>query len=201
MGRGKYKGQRIDSKPASDFIVFPRDDGPIAVKANAVLDRDDFDKVCPVPKPPKKRIKGGQMVDDPENPRYTVALNVHGQKFLSWLVITSLCFMDPETKEDIPIEWEKVSKTDPLSWRLWEEEFRDAGFADMERKRIHAMVIQVNSLSDARLDEARNSFLRPREEELDESSSLTIEQSDTQSGEPVNDSESNHQESPKVGTR
>jgi hypothetical protein len=197
----KIKGQKIDSKPTSDFIVFPRDSGPIAVKANAILDRDEFDKVCPMPKPPKKRIKGGQMVDDPEHPRYIAALNQHSEKFLHWLIITSLCFMDPETKEDIPIEWEKVSRTDSFSWRYWDDEFKESGFGDMERKRIFSMVISVNSLSEARLDEARNSFLQHREVEPDESSSLATEQSGTPSGEPANDSESNHQESQTVGTK
>jgi hypothetical protein len=197
----KIKGQKFDSKPSSDFIVFPRENGPVAVKASAILDRDDFDRVCPVPKPPKKRIKGGLMVDDPENPKYLVAMNQHSEKFLNWLIITSLCFMDPKTKEDIPIEWEKVDKTDPFSWRKWDDEFKESGFGDMERKRIYSMVMQVNSLSDARLDEARNSFLQSREAVPDESSFPITEQSDTQSGEPANGSESNHQESQIAGTK
>jgi len=197
----KIGGKKIDSRPASETLYFPREkDEVVAIRANAVMDRSEFDRLLPVPKPPKKRIKGNILVDNPEDPKYAISVNAHGARFIDWLVIQSLCGVNRETQDDEPIEWEIVDKQDAKTWNKWEEELRQSGFSDMERKRIHNMVIKVNSLSDARLDEARASFLQPREPEQDPSSSQNTEQSDTQSGEPVSDSESDHQESQLVGT-
>jgi hypothetical protein len=196
----KIGGKRIDSKPASEFLVFPRQDGDIAIRANAVMDRADFDRLVPLPKMPKKRIKGGESVDNPDDPRYLTLMNQHGQKFIEWLIVESLCGVNKETQEDEPIEWEKVIRGKPDTWKLWDEEFKEVGFSDMERKRIHGLVISVNSLSESRLDEARASFLLPKEEEPEPSSSPSSEQVDTPSGEPANDSESDPQESLGAGT-
>jgi len=196
----KIGGKKIDCTPASEMIVFPRESGDIALRANAVLDRDEFDKLCPTPKMPQKRVKGGRMVDDPDSPRFLKLLNQHSTKFVDWLIITSLCGVNKETKEDDPIEWELVDRSDSSTWSKWDDEFRASGFSDMERKRIHSLVITVNSLSERRLDEARESFLLPVAEEQDDSSSPTIEQTDTPSGEPVNGSASDHPVSRKAGT-
>lgn len=193
-------GKKIDSAPASDFIVFPRKNGNIAIRANAVMDREEFDTLVPAPKPPKKRIKGNLLVDDPDSPKYIIALNQHGGKFMDWLVITSLCGIDSKTKDDAPIEWEEVHRQDPSTWNKWDSELKNNGFSDMERKRIYNLVMQVNSLNDSRLDEARNSFLLPPAEEAEDSSSPSSDQSDTQSGEPVNGSEFDLLASQKPGT-
>jgi len=196
----KIGGKKIDVAPASDFIVLPRKDGDIAIRSNAVMDRTEFDKLVPLPKPPKKMIKGGVRVEDNEAPSHQIALQQHGVKFMNWLVVESLCGVNKDTQEDEEIEWEKVNAEDPKTWALWDDELKENGFSDMERKRIHNLVMRVNSLDDTRLDEARNSFLQPPVVELEESSSPTTEQNDTPSGELVNGSMSDHQESQKVGT-
>lgn len=196
----KIGGKKVDYQPASDFIVFPRKDGDIAIRANAVMDRAEFDRLCPLPSPPKKRVKGGALVDNYEDPRYEGMLKDHGRKYTDWMILESLCSVDRDTQEDVPIEWEKVVRQKPETWHLWDDELKDAGFSDLERKRINNLVLQVNSLSDARLDEARNSFLQPREAESEASSSPSSEPSGTQSGEPASDSESDLQESQPVGT-
>ncbi len=196
----KIGGKQIDSAPTSDFIVFPRKSGDIAIRANAVMDRTDFDKLCPTPKPPKKMVKGGVRVDDDEAPSYKVALNQHGSRFIEWIIIESLCGVNQETQEDEEIEWEQVDRQKSETWKYWEDELKNSGFADMERKRIYSLVMKVNSLTEDRLDEARKSFLQPREEEQEQLSSQNTEQNDTPSGEPVNGSGSDHQASQKVGT-
>ena len=196
----KIGGKRIDSKPASDFIVFPREGDDIAIRANAVMDRADFDRLAPIPKPPKKRVKGGNLVDDTDSPKYQLALNQHSTKFINWLTLTSLCGVNRETQEDMPIEWEKVDLSNPSTWHMWEDELKENGFSDMERKRIANLVLKVNSLTEDRLDEARQSFLQPKEAEAEPSSSLTIEQADTPSGEHANGLVSALQESQEAGT-
>lgn len=196
----KIGGKQVDAAPASDFIVFPRNNGDIAIRANAVMDRAEFDKLVPMPQPPKKRIKGGALVDDTDSPKYLTALKQHGARFIDWLTITSLCGVNKETQEDDPIEWDTVDRQIPNTWRSWEDDLRANGFSDMERKRIYSLVMQVNSLTEARLDEARNSFLQPTELEVEPSSFPNTEHQDMQPGELANDSESDHLVSPKVGT-
>lgn len=196
----KIGGKKIDCKPASEMIVFPRESGDIALRANAVLDQEPFEKLCPLPKPPMKRVKGGKMVEDYDNPRFAKMVNQHSTKFIDWLIITSLCGVNKETKEDVPIEWETVDRSDQSTWHNWDDELRASGFSDMERKRVNGLVVTVNSLSERRLDEARESFLQPMEEVQDDSSSQTTEQNDTLSGEPVNGSVSDHPVSRKAGT-
>lgn len=186
----KIGGKKIEHPPASEIMVFPREGEDIALKAVALLDRKDFEKLCPLPKVPQMRIKGNKLVDNYDDPRYAKALTRYNKNFMEYLIIAGLCA--PAAKEgdpDIPIEWEKVQIGNRDTWYLWETELMESGFSDMERKRIHNMVASVNSLTESRLDEARNSFLQRQQEDNDELSSLTDEQSDTPSGEPASDSE------------
>lgn len=196
----KIGGKKLSSKPASDMIVFPREDGDIAIRANAIMDRTQFDNLCPIPKPPQKMVKGGIKVDDPDNPKYKILLNQHSAKFINWMTINSLCTVNKETHEDEPLEWETVDRLDPTTWAKWEDELKDSGFSDMDRKRIQNLVFGVNSISDARLDEARNSFLQHQGREQDQLSSQNTEQADMPSGEPASDSESDLLESRSPGT-
>jgi hypothetical protein len=55
----KIGGKKIQHGPATEIIVFPRENGEdLAFRATAMLDKTEFDKICTSHKPPKMRVKG-----------------------------------------------------------------------------------------------------------------------------------------------
>src|SRR6188768_3803522 len=190
-------GKKVDYTPKSEILVFPREGGnDFGFRISAVMERTEFEKYTKTPTPPKKMIRGGNMVENYEDPRYLKAISKYNQLYLDWLVISSICAVVKDAKgypKDEPIEWETVVKEDNATWTKWRDEFRKAGFTEAERVQIQNTVITVNSISDDRIKEARDSFLQLPDQEQEESSYPDSEPSDTPSGEPANDSESDHQ--------
>lgn len=185
----KIGGKSIASRPSSELIVFPREDAPIVLRAHAMMDREEFDKLVPPPKPPKKTIKGGKKVDDLENPRFLESQSQMGAKYVQYMIITGLTGATTDPDDNPPIEWDTVVKQDPGTWANWEIDLKNAGVSQAERQMILGTIMKVNSLSEDRLDEARKSFLLPAPVEEDESSSLEEEPNATLSGVPASDSE------------
>ena len=200
----KIGGKKIDARPSSDFIIFPRDgmEHGIGFRATALLDRSEFDRLCPAPKPGKMRVRGqSALVENFDDPKYRQRLETYNKQFMDYMFIASLSgIAEVEGDPDPEIEWEKVKRHDRNTWHLYDEELKDIGLSDMERKRLFNMVMGVNALNDNRLDEARKSFLQRASEQPDESSSPTDEQTDTPSGEPANGQESDSQDAQPVGT-
>lgn len=179
----KLAGRKI-SGPNVETIVFPRGDGdPIVLKAQAILDYEPFDQLCPKPKPPTIMKKGGVRESNPEDPRYRDALHEWGRKRLCWIVLTSLRLGTPE------LEWETVDYGDPNTWTNFEDELKESGFSEIEVGRINRGVMIANALDDDKLDEARNAFLASVAAEAASLSSQADELNSTLSGEPVSDSE------------
>lgn len=178
----KLNGQRIEG-PNRDVVVIPRGDREdIVFTIEAVLDVDSFEQMCPLPKPPLRKMKGGVDVPVLTDPTYIKALDRHAEKRLAWLVLKSL-----EATEGL--EWDKVDISDPSTWLLLREELREAGFSSVEVNRIISGAIAVNALSEAKIQAARDRFLLLREAQLNESSSQKDEPSIMLFGEPANVSE------------
>jgi hypothetical protein len=171
--------------PNEEVLVLPRLGGDIVIKAKAVSDMTEFEKLVPEPKPPGKLTKDGWVPTlNDETYRQKVA-NYNEQRF-AYLVLQSL--------EPSEIEWETVVPDNPKTWKNWENELRKAGFSDIEVNRITVCVMQANALDERKLKEAREVFLRGMAEEQSESSGLPTEPENTPSGEPASESESNPQE-------
>jgi hypothetical protein len=76
----KINGEEIKG-PNTELIVIPRSNGnPIVFKAQAILDFDDFDKLCPRPKPPQTIKRGEGVVSNPEDPIFKRNLEIWGTK-------------------------------------------------------------------------------------------------------------------------
>ncbi len=200
----RVKGQKLELGPSSRLIVFERQGRkPVAFRITAITNRDAFDKIVKVPDPPKKRMPGpgsGRLVPDPENPKYQAKLRDVNELFLQWMLLTGVTFVPGPDQEDEPIEWEMVKIDDPSTWGKWEEELAVAGFSHTERLTLFNAVGEVNTLSEARMDEARNSFLLQTPEESENLSSPEEERSDMPSGEPANGSESSLPAASLAGT-
>ena len=179
-------GGKLVSGPKRDFIIFDRTDENgepyyIQFKAEAVLNYDEFDKLCPEPAPPSKMIRGGEIVQNIEDSSYKESIRQRGEQWWSWLVIKSL---SPSN-----IEWDTVEYANSATWQNYKSDLSKAGFSRIEINRIENLVLEINSIDEKKLHEARERFLRSREAGVQMlSSSQTEERSSMPSIVPVNGS-------------
>lgn len=172
----KIGGKEVEAYLHEDVLILPRGESALVIRAKAIPDFDEFNKICPTPKPPGGLTKDG-WVPDTEDDTFKKRVEQHAIQRIGWMMIMSLQ----------EVEWDTVDIDNPKTWHKWEDDLRDAGFTTVEANHILALVLEVNSLNDVKLKEARDSFLRGQEQALSESSSQTSEQNDSQSGEPAND--------------
>lgn len=173
----KLGGRKL-SEVNIEEIFIPRKDGDLRFIAKGVNDNSDFDKLCPQPKPPIRIKPGGERVQNVEDAAFKAANKRYADQKFAWIVIQSL--------RDTPdLEWEKVKLDDPNTWVLWQEEMKESGFVDAEIQRVVYGCMSANGLNEARIEEARKSFLAGMEAQKENSSSPSTELTFTPSGEPV----------------
>ena len=156
----KIKGKRIEGVNV-EIIPIPRGDGPdIIFEARAIQDMKPFEKLCPLPNPPLRKIDG---VDVPQlkDLNYLKAMDRRAEQRMAWMTITSL-----EATEGL--EWETVKADDPSTWLLLEPELEKAGFSAVERQRIVAGVVNANALSEEKIEAALERFLLSRQAAAEE---------------------------------
>lgn len=176
----------VEVTQCREILVLPRTGGnDIVFHAQAVTDMDEFNALCPLPSIPKRVVRGG-VEENPDSPGYRDQYKDWSQKRFDYILIKSL--------EPSDIEWTKVNLDKPSTYKLWQEEFKAAGLSENECKRVINIVLVANSLDERKLQEARDAFLRGQGAEKDALSGLSIEPESTQSGQAVNDSESDPQE-------
>ena len=165
------------------IIPIPRGNNTaIIFQAEAVLNNDDFDKLCPLPSPPMITFPGKEPTQDVTDKDYIEKVSKYSTNKFCWMILKSL-----EATEGLT--WDTVEMNNPDTWDNYEEELRKGGFTESEIIHIINGVIQANGLSDDKIDEARKSFLAGDLVGRDVLSYLKAVQPGTQSGEPVNDSE------------
>ena len=170
-------GRKIEG-PNEEIIVIPRPEEPIVFTARAVLDMSEFDDLCPRPKPGVRIMRGGERVEETDNPTYKAKLDDYGTKRLQFIVLKSL-----EATEGL--EWETVDLENPHTWGNYEEELKNSGFSEVEVNRIVLGVLNANSLNEAKLEQARKLFLQERQAQKDLASQMVVQNSSS-SGEAVN---------------
>ncbi len=164
----KIAGKEIKGSNV-EIIVIPRNESEIVLKAQAVQDYTVFDKMNPEPKPSIKMLPGGVKVPDFESLKYKTALMEYSANRVNWMIIKSL--------EISAIEWDTVDLSDPKTWGNYLNDFKKAGFIDVEINRIITGVMTANCLNDSKIEEARKRFLT--------SPPLALESTSTQEGEPA----------------
>lgn len=153
----KIKGQR-PAGPKPEYVVIPREDTDLVITCNPVFDFDDFEKLCPMPKPPLVTHKSGEKIEDVNDVKYQDKVFTRARRRTAWLIIESL----KGTKD---LEWETVDSSDPKTWENVYTELKDAHFSDMELNHILQSVIRASGMDESRLDEARKRFTRSQQEE------------------------------------
>jgi hypothetical protein len=175
----KIKGREIKT-PNQVIIAIPRGDGnDIVFKAQAILDHGELEKLCPRPTPPEMLQRGVGKVQNVEDPIYKGELQAWAKRAMAWRIVKSLS-ATPD------LEWETVKLEDATTWENWEKELTEAGFSDYEKQRILNGVSEANGLDEEKIEIARQRFLLGEGATNGSTSSLTVGQNSTQSGEPVN---------------
>jgi hypothetical protein len=176
----KLGGKKISG--ANEVLIpIPRgEDDQIVLKARAVIDFNDFEKLCPRPQPRQKMVPGGRMVPFLDDPKFIKQVEDYSSKRTLYMILTSL-------RATEGLEWETVDYDDSDTWDNYEKELKEAGFSEIEIGRIVQGVMSANGLDEAKIDEARNRFLAQQLLAGEDQSSQAEGQVSTPSGEPAKD--------------
>ena len=155
----KIAGQEIDTSPNTELIVIPRSGKqPIVMTAQAVLDFDEFDALCPKPVAKYLTKKGGKKELDITDKSYIASTQDFAKKQTYYMFVKSLLLGTPG------LEFNLIKLDVPDSWLLFEKEFRQSGFSPGEINYILNKIMDANTLNEAKIDAARASFTRSQEE-------------------------------------
>jgi len=163
----KMQGRKVKGRNV-EIVVFRRPlledgtNGNLAFKAEAVPDFKEFNRLCPMPKPPEILKAGGVRISNVKDKRFLTALDTWASQKTAYTVLRSLQATDD-------LEWETVKMDDPQTWAGWRKELEDSDFVDSEIAKIIETVGIANCMDDGMLDAAREDFLagEARQAELD----------------------------------
>lgn len=162
-------------------IVLPRNEGDIVLYAAPILSLEDFEKLCPRPKPPSVMRPGKGYSVDTNSKEYIQAMSKWGEQKSNYLIIKSLSDGTPD------LEWDNVDLTDPDTWAGYETELTSV-FTIGEVDIIVGGCFAANLPTDDRQKEALERFMSPQEED-NPSTYRKDAQNSTTSGELVKDSD------------
>lgn len=144
---------RIFKGPRVETVVLPRQGGDIVIQAQAVVDFNDFEELCVMPKPPMMQKRGESeqipLLDDKD---YLKKVNAYAEKQTNWMMLKSL-----EATKDL--EWETVDADDPDTWGNYKDELQAAGFSFKEVSLILNTVMDACGLNQSKIEEATERFL------------------------------------------
>jgi len=149
----KIAGVDPSTLSAEEVLVLPRGDQRIVFRARGLSDMDTFEKLCPEPTPPGKLTKDGWS-PDADDVGYKEVLAQYRKQRMAYIVIQSLAPSE--------IEWDTVQVDNPLTWINWESDLKQAGLSQVEINRVMTLAMEANCLSEAKLQRARELFLRDR---------------------------------------
>jgi len=163
------------TEPNTVEIILPRGTDFIVFKAQAVNDFDDFEKLCPEPKPKFIQRPGQASEEYLDDPEYKKERMTWAGQRLDWMILESLSVTPG-------LEWTKVNMDSPSTWELYKEELKDSFFNDMEINRIVDGVLKANCLSEKAIEEAEKRFLAIRQEQSELENSQEAVEKSTPSG-------------------
>ena len=148
----KLSGVKITGGYVID-IVIPRQDDPIVLRAQAIMDFDEFERLCPEPQPPIV-MKPGDKIGMPKvtDPEYL-------KKFGEWAELRILFMYLKSLSATEGLEWETIKMDDPATWKNFEQELTDAGLSAYERARVYSDIAKVNCMDEDHVEAARKNFL------------------------------------------
>lgn len=156
----KIAGQLV-AGPKKDTLFVPRAEGDIQLHFVAVTDDSEFDKMYPEPDPPLSRKKndGGtfETVKNWADVKYLLKIKEWEEAKDAWYFLKSI--------EPSQIEWETVDMAKPETFKNYKEDLKNAGFSIQERRIINGKFIEVNTITERMMTDARKRFLASQEPE------------------------------------
>lgn len=146
----RINGVDPSTLPTEDFLVLPKGDKQLVIRAKAVPDMTAFNALCQEPKPKMRMTADGTQADVTE-PGYLTDIGEYSRRRLAYLVVHSL--------EPSNIEWDSVKLDVPGTWANWEPDMKAAGLSQVECNLVLRLVMEVNSLDEAKMRRAREVFL------------------------------------------
>lgn len=181
----KIAGRVIAGKNRKTVVIPREDQEPIVFIAEAISDFDELNQYMVYPEPPIVVGKGGEKLKNHKDPGFEQQVLNYNIKRMAWIVLKSL--------EPSNIEWQTVDMQDPKTWTNYSKELREAGFSIIEINLICDAVLEANALDEDKLEAARQVFLRGQAGAKSTSGPNTS-QGNSQSGKPVEESESDHRD-------
>jgi hypothetical protein len=184
----KMRGKKVQGRNR-DVIAIPlKTDGggvfDLVFEAESIESYDDFEKLVKEPKPPNRNYPDGRKEPDFQNEAFKKLMSEYNTKRSNWMFLKSTSI----TKD---LEWETVDMSKPETWGNYVSELKEAGMNKLQIRLVENMVYKVNSYDEDMIDAARQRFLAGQP--LDGSSpSQQAEPTNTNSGEPMSDSDSPH---------
>jgi hypothetical protein len=145
-------GEKVLKDNYVGTIVIPKGDDQFVFKCQAVLNFDEFDKLCPQPQAPKIMRPGGEEFENVEDTEFKANRTKWAEYRFHWIILTSL----KATKD---LEWETVDMTNPETWANHQTELSNAGFSDLEQMAIINKITEVSGLDPDKIEEATTAFL------------------------------------------
>jgi hypothetical protein len=169
-------GGMVINGPSEELLVLPRGEQVVVFRAKSV-NLDEFEALCPEPKPPGKLTKDG-WIPNTDDVSYVQLLTAQNEKRIAYLMVKSL--------EPSNIEWDTVVADNPRTWVNYAADFKNAGLTSIEINRIVQCVMQANSLDESKLEQARKLFILGQAQVQEKSSGQNTEPTNMPSGEPAN---------------
>jgi kynurenine formamidase len=132
--------------PQTEVVVIPRGDTELVIRAQAVLDFTDFEKLDPMPKPPVKMLATGETQYNVEDPKYKERFANWAQEKTEWMILKSLSATDG-------LEWDTVKMDQPATWKNYRAEL-ETNFTPAETNKILEIVMTACGLNQTKIEEA-----------------------------------------------
>lgn len=145
----KIAGLDPKTLPNEETLVIPRGDAMVVFRARGLANMDDFEKLCPEPKPPGKLTRDG-YVPDTNDDNFKKSATEYGKRRFAYLIVKSL--------EPSEIEWDTVDINNPGTWANWETDMKTNSFTAVECNLVMNLVMGANSLDENKLRKAREVF-------------------------------------------
>lgn len=147
----KIRGKNIE--PIGErTVVIPRKDENIVFTAKPVTDYEEFDKLCPQPKPKVITRPGGAQSIKTDDPNYLKELDTWSEQRSAWMFLQALSATEG-------LEWDTIDFGDPSTWMNYQTELGACGLSMLEQQKIMEIVIEANGLNQDKIDQATQAFL------------------------------------------
>lgn len=155
----RFNGSKLEP-PKPLTVVFPRpgaDD--VVFKVRPILDFEEFDKACPVPKPPMITRPNKKPEPNEKDEGYRKEVVEHYDRQRGWTYLKALSATQG-------LEFETTTLADPKTWShvKFVEEMKADGFTVMEIAYLIRTIDRANVMDEKHMDEVRDRFLQKEAE-------------------------------------